>query len=50
MRWLLMDWRSYRHFAYRDSRTSTLLPARWATSAGSAPAHSHVDSAECRRS
>jgi hypothetical protein len=42
MRWLLMDCRSYRHLAYRLSRTSTLLPARWATSAGSAPAHSQV--------
>ncbi|MET9817214.1 MULTISPECIES: hypothetical protein [unclassified Streptomyces] len=30
--------------------TSTLLPARWATSAGSMPAHSQVDSAECRKS
>ncbi|MEU0170228.1 hypothetical protein ABZ214_33070 [Streptomyces iakyrus] len=45
MRWLLMDCRSYKHFAYRLSGTSTLLPARWATSAGSAPAHSQVDSA-----
>lgn len=50
MRWLLTDCRSYRHFAYRLRRTSTLFPARWATSAGSAPAHSHVGAGLPRRS
>ncbi|QUW93735.1 hypothetical protein KE639_04986 [Streptomyces sp. V17-9] len=38
------------HFAYRLSKTSTLLPARAATSVGSTPALSQVDNAECRRS
>lgn len=47
---LLMDYRSYRHFAYRLSRTSTLFPARWTPSAGPAPADDHVDSTECLRS
>src|SRR5690606_25645657 len=38
------------HLAYRLSRTSTLLPARSATSVGSTPELSQVDRAECRRS
>lgn len=42
--------RPSRHLAYRPSSTSTLLPARAATSVGSTPALSQVESAECRRS
>lgn len=49
MRRLATSCRPSRHFAYRVSRTSTLLPARPATSVRPTPALSHVDSAEYRR-
>jgi len=50
MRWLAISCRPYKHLAYVVMSTSTLLPARSATSVGSTPAFSQVDSAEWRRS
>jgi hypothetical protein len=50
MRRLATSCRPSRHLAYRVSWTSTLLPARSATSVSSTPALGHVDRAECRKS
>jgi hypothetical protein len=50
IRWFTAAARPSTHLAYRLSITSTLLPARSATSVGSTPEFSQVDSAAWRRS